>query len=321
TNNAAVAIYQERLPHGEAVSVAQWMLACVPIGAVYLALAWFVLTRHLPKVTSSDESLRTELRNRLTRLGRPTTAEVRMMLVFAATAVLWVFRRKIVMGSVPLLPGWSDLTDDWFRLLGMSEKMDAETISSFINDSTVSMLMAVAMFVIPSGTRTPAGRNIPLMDWNCAVRLPWDIMLLFGGGFALAKAFDTTQLSEWLGAALTNPLAAMPPWLVICVVCTMMTFLTEFTSNVATISTLMPTLCAMSVALQMDARLLFIPATLATSCAFMLPIATPPNAIVFGAGRLNVGQMVRYGFLLNIAGIPILLAGTYLLVKPILGIP
>ena len=110
-------------------------------------------------------------------------------------------------------------------------------------------------------------------------------------------------------------------WFVIVIVCLLMMFLTEFTSNVATVSTLLPTLCAMCVALDVDPRLLIVPATLATSCAFMLPIATPPNAIVFGSGRIKVRDMVRYGIVLNLVGIPLLTASTYLLIKPLMNIP
>ena len=160
------------------------------------------------------------------------------------------------------------------------------------------------------------------MDWTTATKLPWDIVLLFGGGFALAGAFsnDVTGLAGWLADALKKPLEGQPAWLVIAVICLVMTFLTEVTSNVATINTLLASLLAMCVPLGIDPRLLMIPATLATSCAFMLPIATPPNAIIFGSGRVRVGEMARYGLLLNLLGVPLLTAGTFLLIKPLLGI-
>ena len=159
------------------------------------------------------------------------------------------------------------------------------------------------------------------MNWATASKLPWDIMLLFGGGFALAGAFEATELSLWLGGVLQEPLQGMALWKIIAVLCLFMTFLTEFTSNVATVNTLLPTLCVLSVKLGVDPRLMIIPTTLATSCAFMLPIATPPNAIVFGSGRIRVSQMMRYGLLLNLVGVPVLTAGTFLLIKPLMGIP
>ena len=299
------------------------MLACVPIGAIYLAVTWFVLTRKLPHSTDHDHTLRLELRKRLSSLGKPTFAELMMLMVFVLTAMLWVFRQPLVIGVTTVLPGWSSLAVSWFQFLGVSGPGEdfASTAGSFINDSTVSMLMAVLLFCLPSGTRDSVGRSVPLMDWKTASQLPWDIMLLFGGGFALAGAFGSTQLSEWLGSVLQGPLQGKPTWMVIATICLLMTFLTEFTSNVATVSTLMPTLCAICVALDVDPRLLVVPATLATSCAFMLPIATPPNAIVFGSGRIQVGDMVKYGVLLNIIGVPILTAGTYLFIKPLMGIP
>lgn len=319
TNNQAVGIYREQFPDAPEISVAQWMLACIPMGTIYLAITWWVLTRKLPNATQHDHSLRLELKQRLLNLGKPTTAERRMLVVFVTTAMLWVFRKPLIIGTLTVLPGWSGLSEWWFTLLGMSP--DVGKLSAFVNDSTISMMMAVLLFCIPSGTRDNDGKSIALMDWPTASKLPWDIMLLFGGGFALAGAFGSTHLSEWLGGALEEPLRAMPIWLVIAVVCLLMTFLTEFTSNVATVSTLLPTLCAICVALKVDPRMLIVPATLATSCAFMLPIATPPNAIVFGSGRIQVREMVRYGILLNLVGVPLFTAGTFLFIKPLLGIP
>ena len=305
------------------ISVAQWMLACVPIGAIYLFVTWFVLTFRLPGSTSHDVTMKAELAKRLRGLGKATFAERMMLAVFVSTAVLWVFRQPLVIGTTTILPGWSGLVAGWFRFLGVNAEGEnfAVTAASFINDSTVSMFVAVLLFCLPSGTRDCEGRSVPLMDWKTASGLPWDIMLLFGGGFALAGAFGSTQLSQWLGDVLQGPLQGKPIWLVIAIVCLLMTFLTEFTSNVATINILMPTLCAICVALKIDPRMLVVPATLATSCAFMLPIATPPHAIVFGSGRIKVADMVAYGILLNLMGVPILTAGTYLFIKPLMGIP
>ncbi|MEQ9409631.1 MAG: SLC13 family permease [Fuerstiella sp.] len=323
TNNAAVGIYHERIPDVEQISVAKWMIACIPIGIVYLALTWLVLTWKLPRSTSYDAEMKQQLRRRLTMLGRMTTAERRVMAVFAATAVLWILRRPLEVGYLQILPGWSDLTERWFAWMGGSaNRISSSESVNFINDSTVAILLAVLLFFVPSGTRTSDGRSVPLMNWETATRLPWDIMLLFGGGFALAGAFadDVTGLASWIGAALEEPLRDQPGWVVIAVTCLLMTFLTEFTSNIATVSTILPSLLILCGPLDMDPRLLMVPATLATSCAFMLPIATPPNAIVFGSGRIQVRDMVRYGVLLNLAGVPLLTFGTYWLIRPLMGI-
>lgn len=323
TNNAAVGIY-EKMPGAVEISVAKWMVACLPIGVIYLAITWLVLTWKLPRRTAHDSATEEQLRRRLTALGTMTTAERRVLAVFITTAVLWILRRPLEFGSLQVLPGWSPFLMQWLAWLGHSS-VDGTNVfpDGFVNDSTVAIVLAVLLFFIPSGQKSMTGRSIPLMNWETATRLPWDIMLLFGGGFALAGAFspDVTNLAGWIGDALEGPLQGRPGWLIIAVTCLLMTFLTEFTSNIATVSTVLPSLLILCGPLGMDPRLLLVPATLATSCAFMLPIATPPNAIIFGSGRIQVRDMVRYGLVLNLVGVPILTAATYLLIQPLMGIP
>lgn len=304
------------------ISVAQWMVACVPIGTLYVIAVYVVLTWKLPRQTSHDQAMKQQLSSRLRALGSMSTAERRVLIVFVTTAVLWILRTPLKLGTVTVLPGWSGLAEPFFDLLGYTPAA-GQSPSGFINDSTVAILMAVLLFFLPSGNRDADGRAIPLMNWETAGRLPWDIVLLFGGGFALAGAFrnDVTGLAGWLGDALQAPLSGQSPVVVIAVVCLLMTFLTEFTSNVATISTILPSLLVLCGPLQIDPRLLMVPATLATSCAFMLPIATPPNAIVFGSGRIQVRDMVRYGVFLNLLGVPLLTAAAYFIIRPLLGIP
>jgi sodium-dependent dicarboxylate transporter 2/3/5 len=211
-----------------------------------------------------------------------------MMLVFGLTGLLWITRTKLVIGSVTLLPGWLDGFRAFSQMLTGST---AALKGDIISDATVSMTMAVLLFFLPSGTRDRTGRSIPLMDWPTANRLPWDMILLFGGGFALADGFRTTELSAWLGSALQAHLHGQSPWVVVAVLCTLMIFLTELTSNVATVNTVMPTL---------------------------LPIGTPPNAIVFSTGRISSRQMAGYGLILNLVGTPILTLGTFLIIGPLL---
>lgn len=327
TNNQAVGVYHEMFPDLPELTVAGWLMACLPIGMIYLGLAWFVLTRKLPGGGTKETGVREVLRNRLAALGAPKPAEIRMLVVFVLTAALWVFRKPLEFGSVKLLVGWSEAFPTVISWLGSSDPAwlkSAElpsAYSGFVNDSTISMLMAFVLFCVPSGTRDSDGKSVRLMDWDTASRLPWDVVLLVGSGFALASAFGTTELSEWSGLLLKDHLKGLPLWLVIACVCLLMTFLTEFTSNVATVSTLMPTIGALCIALEVDPRLIMVPAALATSCAFMLPIATPPNAIVFGSGRIAVRDMVRYGVLLNLVGVPVLTAATWLFIKPVFGIP
>ena len=158
------------------------------------------------------------------------------------------------------------------------------------------------------------------MDWTTAHRLPWDMILLFGGGFALASGFKATQLDQWLGTTLQSPLKEVPGWAVIAILCFALTMLTELTSNVATVNAIIPTVLALAEPLNTDPRMLFVPATLACSCSFMLPVGTPPNGIVFSTGRIPAREMAMQGLWLNLIGIPILTAATYFIIRPILGI-
>lgn len=322
TNSQAIGIYRKQLPNAPDVYFSEWLLSCGPIAVVYLIAVLLVLTKGLPSASSNDERLRLSLRDRLKSLGKPTIPEWRMMLVFSLTAVLWVTRQPIVIGKVTVLSGWlgvyskaATALSSWF-----GNKNTVFPAKELITDATVAMFMAVALFLLPSGTRDSKNRAIPLMDWKTAHRLPWDMILLFGGGFALASGFESTQLATWLGSALEAPMQTMPAWLVVAVVCAILILMTELTSNVATISAVLPTLLAMAEPLNLDPRMLFVPATLAASAGFMLPVGTPPNAIVFSTGRIPSGEMASRGLLLNLLGVPILTIGTYLLIRPVMGI-
>jgi len=323
TNAAAVGIYQSQLPENPEVSVAHWMMISVPIGAVYIGIVWLFLTWNLKREPASESDLSAELDQRLHALGPITPAEKRMLAIFCSVAVLWVLRRPLEFGGYTVLPGWSPWLNEWFQFLGRTQELVGKTLpEKFATDSTVAVALAILMFMIPSGTHDESGRTVPLMNWETAVKLPWEIILLFGGGLALAGGFsdDVSGLASWMGQALQGPLQGQPTWLVIAVICFTMTFLTEVTSNVATISTVLPSLLIISEQLGTDARLLLIPATLATSCAFMLPIATAPNAIVFGSGHITPGQMARHGVLLNLTGIPLLTIAAIWYIGPLLGI-
>ena len=158
------------------------------------------------------------------------------------------------------------------------------------------------------------------MDWETVERLPWGILLLIGGGFAIAGGFADTGLAEWVGKRFAEAIADWPVLLVVAAVCLLLTFLTELTSNVATVSALLPILARVAIDLEIDPRLVMIPATISASCAFMLPIATPPNAIIFGSGRVSMGQMARYGIALNFLGVVLITSATFLLIVPQFGI-
>ena len=325
TNSAAVGIYRNQLPDAPEIFFSQWFLACVPISILYFAIVWFVLVRKLPSASSGDLDLAAALRQRLNSLGRMTQPELRMLVLFSITAVLWVTREPLKFGSVELFSGWYQhyaYAVSWIsiRLGTPPEAAQIFTGKRFISDATIAIAMASLLFFLPSGTRDTRQRSIPLMDWKTAHRLPWDMILLFGGGFALASGFKATALDKWLGATLQSPLSEVPGWLVIAILCLTLTMLTELTSNVATVNAIIPTVLALAAPLDMDPRMLFVPATLACSCSFMLPVGTPPNGIVFSTGRIPVRQMAMQGLWLNLIGIPILTVATYLLIRPIMGI-
>jgi sodium-dependent dicarboxylate transporter 2/3/5 len=260
-----MAIYQETT--GTALSFVDWMRVGIPTSLLLLVLAWLLLTRRL----------RARQEVALPSVGRWRPAEVRVLAVFACTALAWVTR------TTPF-GGWSA----WLGMPGAG-------------DSTVALIAATTLFLLPDD------RGGRLLDWEAAQKIPWGILVLFGGGIAIAKAYTATGLSQSLGATLSD-ITTWAPALMILTVCLGVTFLTEVTSNTATTTTLMPVLAAAGLAGQLDPAFLMLPAALSASCAFMLPVATPPNAIVFGTGRLTVLRMAQEGVLLNLAGAVVITA-------------
>src|SRR5690606_28798357 len=179
-----------------------------------------------------------------------------------------------------------------------------------INDTSIALAAGVALFIVPAG----AGHRVFLMDWASAVRLPWGVLLLFGGGLSLASAIRVTGLAEWIAQGL-GAIGTLPVLLTMALVVIVIIFLTEVTSNTATAAVFLPMLGAIAVAQGIAPELLAIPAAIAASCAFMMPVATPPNAIVFGSGHLRIQSMIRAGLMLNIAGIVVVTLLSYWLVR------
>ncbi|MEM8765806.1 MAG: SLC13 family permease [Pseudomonadota bacterium] len=215
-------------------------------------------------------------------VGRWEAAEIRVLAVFALTAFCWVTR------SQPF-GGWTALFD-----LGPT------------NDAMVALLAVVVMFLVPDGK---GGR---LLDWETAERIPWGMLVLFGAGLSIAAAFTASGLSETIGALLSG-LAELPLLPIMLVICLVVTFLTETTSNTATTTLLMPILAAGAIGAAIDPRLFMIPAAMSASCAFMLPVATAPNVIMFSTGRFTIETMAREGFALNLIGALIIALGCYVL--------
>jgi sodium-dependent dicarboxylate transporter 2/3/5 len=265
--------------YGIEVQFGTWMRFALPLSVVMLLATWFYLTRlAFPLRGVECHESTAQISDQLQQLGRISSAEKRTALVFTAVALLWISR-----GLVNCTP---------FGL---------------INDSTIAIGGALLLFVIPAG----GGERRALLDWQTAVRIPWDIIILFGGGFSLAAGFSETGLTTWLAEQL-RVLEGIPVPLVILGVGLLVIFLTEVTSNTATASMTLPVLGALAQALHLSPLLLMVTATLCSSFAFMLPVATPPNAIVFGSHCIGIRQMARAGLWLNIFGVLLISTFVYL---------
>ncbi|MEX0936406.1 MAG: SLC13 family permease [Pirellulales bacterium] len=283
-NVAFKAIFEDYFPGEPAITFGGWMVFAFPFSAALLAVAWWLLTFVVFAVDARPLLGGSEVvRQQLFDLGPMRPAERRMLTIFVATAVLWILREPVA--------SWG-----WAPWLGL-DRLDDGTVLA--DDGTVAIGMALLCFIVPSGGATGG----PLLTWDAARRLPWGILLLFGGGMALAQGLESTGLDAYLGRWLAARLGGLSQLGIIAAVTAGTTFFTELTSNLASVNMLLPVLAGTSEQLGLDPRLLMIPATLAASCAFMLPVATPPNAIVYGSGRIRTGEMVRAGLLLNIAGI------------------
>jgi sodium-dependent dicarboxylate transporter 2/3/5 len=245
----------------EIISFGQWMSWGLPVIAMLLPAAWLWVTRDLPS----------ELKVTLPVVGPWRSAERRVLIIFAITALAWTTRAEP-------FGGWQQ----WFGL-------------PTANDASVALIAVLALFI----ARDKEGA--PLIEWQQASAIPWGVLLLFGGGICLAKGFVASGLSAEVGEALTQ-LAVLPVLVMMLVMALVVTFLTEATSNTATTALLMPVLAAVAMAVEIDPLLLMVPAAMSASCAFMLPVATAPNAVVFGTGELPIQRMVREGLFLNLIG-------------------
>lgn len=276
-------------PQMPEISFADWFIFATWITLLVFIAAWVLLFIMYKPKHPWDGVNRKEFRKEYQLLGPAKPEEKIVFVLFILMALLWVFRAGFHIGVVNI-PGWSQLFAH----------------PEYINDGTVAIAIALILFIIPSKTN----KGERLMDWETANRLPWHIVLLFGGGFALAKGFVDSGLSIWFGEQLSG-LAGTHPMVLTSVIVAMMSFLTELTSNVASTEMILPILAGLAYSIQINPLLLMIPATLAASLAFMLPVATPPNAIIFGTGRLHVKDMVKTGFLLNIIGVVVTTLVTY----------
>lgn len=255
--------------YGIKISFLQWAMIGIPISLLLLVICWKYLTSFAFKFKQNEFPGGIEEIDRLKdSLGKIGKQEKRVLAVFILTAFFWITRPFLL---EPFLP--------------------------FIDDTIIAIVAAIVLFIIPAGEELGS-----LISWEEAVKIPWGIILLFGGGMALAVAFEESGLAVWIGQQLVN-LENLPLLLLIFVLVAAVNFLTEVTSNLATTAMLLPILATMALVLQVHPFMLMISATLAASCAFMLPVATPPNAVVFGSGHLRIPDMIKAGLWMNLFSI------------------
>lgn len=280
--NAMLAAYMAE--QGVNIGFGQWMLVGVPVSIVLMAAAWFLLTNVLykPEIDHIPGG-RSLMKEELAKLGPMSAGEIRVLLVFIAAALSWVF--------VPVI--WPD---------------------TIVADAVIAMTVGVALFLIPGG---PNGAK--LLTWKMALELPWGVLLLFGGGLALSSQFTANGLSDWIGAQMEG-LGFLPILLLVVIVAAVVLLLTEFTSNTATAATFLPLVGAMAIGLGVDQMLLAVPVALAATSAFMMPVATPPNAIAYGSGYVTMGNMVRTGIWLNIISLVVISAAAMTLLGWVFGV-
>ena len=295
-NAVFVGTFSKLFPDAPEVTFTDWLAIGIPISWAFLFITWFVLVfllipPEIPEIPGGKELVRRELE----KLGPWSRGEKIVLAVFTVTALAWINSKPKVIGGVTI-PGITSYLP-------------------FVNDYVITMLAAIALFLIPVDFR----KGEFALDWDHAKDIPWGILLLFGGGIALSSAFTKSGLANWVAEQLLF-LKGVHPLVIMFAIVTLVIFLTEMTSNTAIATLMMPVMAGFALAMGDDPRFFMIPAAIAASVAFMLPVATPPNAIVFGTGYVTVPQMSKTGFVLNLIGIVFVSLLSYFLVQAVFGV-
>jgi sodium-dependent dicarboxylate transporter 2/3/5 len=278
--------------YDKTIGFAEWFAIGFPLVVIMIPIIWFWLTRVIypPRRLDRQTSV---IEDEIARLGPPSRGEKIILAVFILTALCWIFRQTKVIGGL-VIPG-------------------LDRIIPNISDSAIAVFFASIIFLIP----VRFDRLEFVMDWEHARKLPWGILLLFGGGLSLASGFRISGLARWIGTRV-RIFADTPEIVLIGIVIVIIIFLTEMTSNTATTAMVLPILGSVAVGLGKEPMILLAPAAIAASCAYMLPVATPPNAIIFGSGCVKIPQMSRAGFFLNLISIVVIILLTYFYVIPVM---
>ncbi|MEX3515576.1 MULTISPECIES: SLC13 family permease [unclassified Corynebacterium] len=279
--------------HGIEIGFAQWMLVGMPVAIIFTFLAWVVLITVFPpemkQIPGGKELIDQEIKD----MGPWTAPQIRVAIIFALAAISWVF--------VPLLIDWQ----------GWEVGYD---------DAIVGIIAGLLLFLLPADSKN----GVRLLDWKTANELPWDVLLLFGGGLSLSAMFTKSGLSLWVGE-MAKGLQVLPLFLLVAAVAALVLVLTEFTSNTATAATFLPIMGGVAVgigltdAAAINVMILTVPVALVATCAFMMPVATPPNAIAYGSGYVTIGEMLKGGLWLNVIALVLVTLATYFIAVPVFG--
>ena len=288
-NLAMQRIFSISFPTAPEISFAQWLLFALPLSFSMLIMTWLVISyRYTGRGFSTIQFSNSEIRG---MSNKPMSYEEKTVaVVFSLTALCWMFRQDIVIGGFTI-PGWSNLFDN----------------AGLINDGTIAIAAALVLFSVPAKNRQRFSR---IADSEIISNLPWNIVLLFGGGFALAKGFSVSGLSVYIGEQFIG-MQKLDPAALIAGISSIVVFLTEVTSNTATSQILLPVVASVAKQIEINPLLLMLPVTLSASMAFMMPVATPPNAIVFASGRLLIRDMIKTGFIINLIAIVLITFQTW----------
>jgi sodium-dependent dicarboxylate transporter 2/3/5 len=291
TNLILLGVMEKLFPNSPPITFFSWLKIGLPVMLILLPVTWYYLVKHfrISGDLSKDQHI---IKDELKALGKMTQGEKGVMYVFLLAIFGWVFREGFVFGST-IIPGWSSL-------LGLND---------YVHDSTVAMFCAILLFMIP------AGKGKQLMDWKSASQIPWGVVMIVGGGYAVAEAFKVTGLAQWLGNLLVF-INSYPSLIVLIIVVTFIMFFTEVNSNTATANIFLPVLASLAVAGNTNPLLLMIPATIAASFSFMMPAGTGPNTVVFASERITIADMAKCGIYLKFITLVLLTIILYFIVMP-----
>lgn len=291
TNMIFLGILDKLFPQAPPITFFTWLKIGIPIVLVFIPIFWYFIVWYLNVKGNLSNNL-SIIKDELDALGSPTTGEKRVLYIAILTVLCWVFKDDLVFGSVTI-PGWTTLVG----------------VKGDIHDSTIAMGSAMLLFMCP------ANKYRRLITWKEASQIPWGVVMIVGGGYAMAASFESTGLADWLGDQLSF-ISNYPFFIILIAVLAFVLMFTEFNSNTASANILLPVLASTAIAAQVNPLLIMIPATITCSCAFMMPAATGPNTVVLASERVTVLQMIKCGFWLNMITLILLTIMLYFIIIP-----